>query len=54
MEFHDKVLKCAECNQEFVFTAGEQELFVSSGQTGILPGKLLHKPECGFLWDGTW
>ncbi len=24
MEYHDKVLKCSECSQEFVFTAGEQ------------------------------
>ena len=28
MEYHDKVLKCAECGAEFVFTAGEQMFFV--------------------------
>ena len=28
-EFVDRVLKCADCNQEFVFTAGEQSFFSS-------------------------
>jgi CxxC-x17-CxxC domain-containing protein len=27
MEFQDKVLKCAECGNDFVFTAGEQVFF---------------------------
>jgi CxxC-x17-CxxC domain-containing protein len=27
MEFSDKVLKCADCGQEFIFTAGEQLFF---------------------------
>jgi len=31
MEFADRVLKCIECNSEFVFTAGEQ-LFFSDKQ----------------------
>ena len=31
MEFHDKVLKCAECGSEFVFTAGEQMFFADKG-----------------------
>jgi CxxC-x17-CxxC domain-containing protein len=31
MEYHDKVLKCAECGQEFVFTAGEQMFFADKG-----------------------
>ena len=31
MEYHDKVLKCAECNAEFVFTAGEQMFFADKG-----------------------
>ena len=31
MEFHDKVLKCAECNAEVVFTAGEQMFFADKG-----------------------
>src|SRR5664280_3495103 len=28
MEFADRVLKCIDCNTEFVFTAGEQFFFV--------------------------
>jgi CxxC-x17-CxxC domain-containing protein len=31
MEYHDKVLKCADCGSEFVFTAGEQMFFVDKG-----------------------
>jgi CxxC-x17-CxxC domain-containing protein len=31
MEYHDKVLKCGECGQEFVFTAGEQMFFADKG-----------------------
>ena len=31
MEYQDKVLKCAECSQEFVFTAGEQMFFADKG-----------------------
>jgi CxxC-x17-CxxC domain-containing protein len=31
MEYHDKVLKCAECGQEFIFTAGEQMFFADKG-----------------------
>ncbi|HXN52132.1 MAG TPA: zinc-ribbon domain containing protein [Candidatus Acidoferrum sp.] len=31
MEYHDKVLKCAECGAEFVFTAGEQMFFADKG-----------------------
>ncbi|MGA2988911.1 MAG: zinc-ribbon domain containing protein [Candidatus Korobacteraceae bacterium] len=27
MEFRDKVLKCIDCGQDFVFTAGEQLFF---------------------------
>jgi CxxC-x17-CxxC domain-containing protein len=27
MEFSDKVLKCIDCGQDFVFTAGEQLFF---------------------------
>ncbi len=27
MEFQDKVLKCADCGSDFVFTAGEQLFF---------------------------
>ena len=31
MEYHDKVLKCAECGSDFVFSAGEQMFFVDKG-----------------------
>jgi CxxC-x17-CxxC domain-containing protein len=31
MEYHDKVLKCAECGAEFVFTSGEQMFFADKG-----------------------
>jgi CxxC-x17-CxxC domain-containing protein len=31
MEYRDKVLKCAECDAEFVFTAGEQMFFADKG-----------------------
>jgi CxxC-x17-CxxC domain-containing protein len=31
MEYHDRVLKCAECTAEFVFTAGEQMFFADKG-----------------------
>jgi CxxC-x17-CxxC domain-containing protein len=27
MEFQDRVLKCSDCGQDFVFTAGEQSFF---------------------------
>jgi|SRR5471032_643864 CxxC-x17-CxxC domain-containing protein len=27
MEFQDKVLKCVDCGEDFVFTAGEQQFF---------------------------
>lgn len=31
MEYRDRVLKCAECGAEFVFTAGEQAFFADKG-----------------------
>ena len=31
MEYSDKVLKCVECNAEFVFTAGEQSFYADKG-----------------------
>ena len=31
MEYHDKVLKCAECGAEFVFTAGRADVFRRKG-----------------------
>ena len=31
MEYHDKVLKCADCGAEFIFTAGEQMFFADKG-----------------------
>ncbi|HLI71130.1 MAG TPA: zinc-ribbon domain containing protein [Ktedonobacteraceae bacterium] len=33
MAFEDRVLYCRDCNQEFTFTAGEQEFFASRGLT---------------------
>jgi len=31
MEYRDRVLKCADCGAEFVFTAGEQAFFADKG-----------------------
>ena len=31
MEYRDRVLRCADCNGEFVFTAGEQLFFADKG-----------------------
>src|SRR5262249_35779454 len=31
IEYRDKVLKCVECNQEIVYTAGEQLFFADKG-----------------------
>ncbi len=31
MEYVDKTLKCNECGNEFVFTAGEQEFYAARG-----------------------
>ena len=31
MEYHDKVLKCADCGAEFVFTSGEQAFYADKG-----------------------
>jgi CxxC-x17-CxxC domain-containing protein len=31
MEYQDRVLTCAECGAEFVFTAGEQAFFADKG-----------------------
>jgi CxxC-x17-CxxC domain-containing protein len=36
MEFQDRVLKCVDCGEEFVFTAGEQ-LFFHDKQFKNLP-----------------
>ncbi|MBI4336825.1 MAG: zinc-ribbon domain containing protein [Chloroflexi bacterium] len=33
MAFQDKNLACAECGNQFVFTASEQEFFASKGYT---------------------
>jgi len=29
--FEDKTLKCKECGEEFIFTAGEQEFYAEKG-----------------------
>jgi CxxC-x17-CxxC domain-containing protein len=31
MEYHDKILKCADCGSEFVFTSGEQAFYSDKG-----------------------
>jgi CxxC-x17-CxxC domain-containing protein len=31
MEYHDRVLKCADCGEEFVFTSGEQSFYADKG-----------------------
>ncbi|MBX6773435.1 MAG: zinc-ribbon domain containing protein [Chloroflexi bacterium] len=31
MSYTDKVLKCRECGNEFIFSAGEQEFYASRG-----------------------
>lgn len=31
MEYQDKVLVCADCGKEFVFTAAEQEFYAQKG-----------------------
>jgi len=31
MEFTDRVLKCVDCGEEFVFSAGEQLFFMDKG-----------------------
>jgi CxxC-x17-CxxC domain-containing protein len=31
MEYHDRVLKCSDCDAEFVFTSGEQMFFADKG-----------------------
>ena len=33
MTFSDKTISCADCGEEFVFSAAEQELFASRGFT---------------------
>src|SRR2546428_8335011 len=44
MEYHDKVLKCAECGAEFVFTAGEQMFFADKGFKNEPAPGLRHLP----------
>jgi len=33
MKFEDKSVKCVDCNEEFTFTAGEQEFYNERGYT---------------------
>jgi len=50
MELSDRVLKCVDCGEEFVFSAGEQLFFQDKGFTHLprhckpCKGKLTHKP----------
>lgn len=32
-EYKDETIKCVDCGQEFVFTAGEQAFYASKGFT---------------------
>ena len=32
--FEDKTLKCEDCGQDFIFTAGEQEFYAEKGFCG--------------------
>ena len=42
MSFQDKTLQCADCGQQFTFTAGEQEFYESRG----LQNEPKRCPEC--------
>jgi len=42
MSFQDKSLRCADCGQDFEFTAGEQEFYASRG----LQNEPRRCPEC--------
>ena len=42
MSFEDKTLQCSDCGQEFTFTAGEQEFYLSRG----LRNEPRRCPEC--------
>ncbi len=42
LSYEDKTLECRDCNQEFVWTAGEQEFYVQRGLTNQ-PGRC---PDC--------
>jgi CxxC-x17-CxxC domain-containing protein len=35
MEFQDKTLTCRDCNQPFVFTAGEQGFYIEKGLMNV-------------------
>ena len=35
MEFSDRTLMCRECNQEFTWTAGEQQFYQEKGLTNV-------------------
>ncbi len=36
--YHDRILTCRDCGQDFTFSAGEQEFYASRGLTN-LPGR---------------
>ena len=48
MSFQDKTLTCRDCNQQFVFTAGEQDFYASRGLTNE-PGRC---PDCRAIRRG--
>jgi CxxC-x17-CxxC domain-containing protein len=48
LSFQDKTLTCRDCNQQFVFTAGEQDFYASRGLTNE-PGRC---PDCRAIRRG--
>jgi len=48
LSFQDKTLTCRDCNQQFVFTAGEQDFYASRGLTNE-PGRC---PDCRSIRRG--
>ena len=42
-EYKDETIKCVDCGQEFVFTAGEQAFYASKGFTNQKDVKLAEK-----------
>jgi len=48
LSFQDKTLTCRDCNQQFVFTAGEQDFYAIRGLTNE-PGRC---PDCRSIRRG--
>lgn len=53
--FIDKVLRCCDCGESFVFTAGEQGYYHSKGLTQMRrckPCRELRKRTLSYRWGG--